>query len=205
MATRTSKPRDKGYSVQPGSPHQFESNSKLGVTTMAKASGRKIAEQREELRNSLWPNVTDAELWHRSTSDGWLTVPRALPLVLRIMDMLAEKGKPVSPTYLDLWCRTYDNSFVIASKPREMAFYAGFTGERAQHTWATRIRQLAKLEFIRVSAGASGSEHYILILNPFHIIQKHIIEGKLNQAVVNTLKDRMIEIGAGDLEFDLES
>ena len=172
---------------------------------MAKASGRKIAEQREELRNSLWPNVTEAELWHRSTSDGWLTVPRALPLVLRIMDMLAEKGKPVSPTYLDLWCRTFDNSFVIASKPREMAFYAGFTGERAQHTWATRIRQLSELEFIRIAAGASGPAHYILILNPFHIIQKHIKADRLNQAVVNTLRDRMIEIGADDLQIDIQA
>lgn len=52
-----------------------------------------------------------------------------MALLLRIMDMLAPNGKPVSATHFDLWCRTYDDSFVIVSKAREMAYFAGFTGE----------------------------------------------------------------------------
>ena len=108
------------------------------------------------MRNALWPDVDRNQLWHRKTSDGWVTLPRAFPLILRIMDILAPNGKPVSSTYLDLWCRTFDDSFVVASKPRDMAFYAGFTGERAQHTWITRVRQLAELGFIRTAEGSTG-------------------------------------------------
>ena len=161
-----------------------------------------IQNKKLQLRKTLWPDVPDEDLWHRKTSNGWLTLPRAFPLILRIMDVLADKGKPVSPTYLDLWCRTYDDSFVVASKPQEMAFYAGFTGQRAQHTWAERIRQLTKLGFIRLGKGATGPAHYVLILNPFRVIKGHIDAGLVNAAFENTLTERMIEIGAGDLDYE---
>ena len=144
------------------------------------ARKKKLEEKKLKLRATLWPDISDDDLWNRKTSDGWLTLPRIFPLLLRIMDTLADKGKPVSPTYLDLWCRTYDDSFVVASKPQEMAFYAGFTGQRAQHTWTARIRQIVDLGFIRVASGASGSVHYILILNPFHAIKQHIADGNVN-------------------------
>ena len=96
---------------------------------------RKITKQKLSIRQSVWPDLDQNVLWHWKKTDGWLNIPRAMPLILRIMDMVAPKGKPVSQTYLDLWCRTFDDSFVIASKPREMAFYSGFTGERAERTW----------------------------------------------------------------------
>lgn len=163
---------------------------------------KKIAEQQEKLRDSLWPNLAAQELWHHDRSDGWLNVPRALPIVLRIMDMLADKGKPVSATYLDLWCRTFNNSFVIASHPREMAYFSGFTGERAEHTWRTRIRKLVDLGFIRTAEGATGKEHYILILNPFRVILGHIKKKRVNKAAENTLRQRMIEVRANDLDSD---
>lgn len=159
-----------------------------------------VKKKKLKLRATLWPDVSEDELWDRRSSDGWLTLPRAFPIVLRIMDVLAEKGKPVSSAYLDLWCRTYDDSFVVASKPQEMAFYAGFTGQRAQHTWTARIRQLADLGFIRLANGASGPVHYILILNPYHVLKQHIKDGKVGAAFENTLTERMIEIGAHDLD-----
>ena len=161
---------------------------------------KSVQKKKLRMRATLWPDVRDEELWHRLTSVGWLTLPRAFPIILRIMDVLAEKGKPVSSTYLDLWCRTYDDSFVVASRPQEMAFYAGFTGQRAQHTWTARVRQLAELGFIRLANGATGPAHYILILNPFRVIKQHIDAGRISAAFENTLTERMIEIGAGDLD-----
>lgn len=160
----------------------------------------KIADQKMQLRQSLWPDINNEELWLRKKSKGWLTVPRVMPLLLRIMDMLAPKGKPVSATYLDLWCRTYDDSFVVASKPREMAYFAGFTGDRAQHTWATRIRQLEALGFIKFKEGANGPVNYVLLLNPFRIVRQHIDSGALRGDAANALRARMIEIGATDLD-----
>lgn len=159
----------------------------------------KIARQKLALRQSLWPKLDDKKLWMRERSDGWLSVPRALPLLLQVMDNLS-KGKPVSSTYFDLWCRTYDDSFVVANKAREMAFFSGFTGERAERTWASRMRILAELGFIDIAEGPNGAISYVLIFDPYQVVQKHFEAGSINLATYNALKQRMIEIGAQDLD-----
>ena len=161
-------------------------------------SSNKIADRRCQLRQKLWPDVGNDDLWDRKTSKGWLSVPRTMPIILRTMDMLAPKGKPVSATYLDLWCRTYDDSFVTVSKPREMAYFAGFTGERAHHTWVSRVRQLQELGFIQYKGGASGPVNYVLLLNPYRVIQKHVQADNLREEAANALQERMIEVGAFD-------
>lgn len=158
----------------------------------------KIARQKLAMRSGLWPELDDDRLWQREKSDGWLSIPRAMPLLLQIMDALS-KGKPVSSTYLDLWCRTYDDSFVIANKDREMAFFSGFTGERAVRTWASRMRILKDLGFIDIKDGPNGPISYILIFNPYLVVRDHYKAGRVNEAFFNALGQRMIEIGAQDL------
>jgi len=172
------------------------------MTKMAEGSKKtrsKVARQKLSLRSSLWPELDEKALWDRSKVDGWLSVPRSLPLLMQIMDNLS-KGKPVSSTYFDLWCRTYDDSFVIANKAREMAFFSGYTGERAERTWATRMNILNDLGFIDIKEGPNGPISYVLIYNPYLVVQRHQKEGKINAATFNALKQRMIEIGALDLE-----
>ena len=159
----------------------------------------KIARQKLALRASLWPGLNENLLWMREHSDGWLSVPRAMPLIMQIMDQLS-KGRPVSSVYFDLWCRTYDDSFIVANKPREMAFYSGFSGERAERTWAGRMRTLADLDFINIADGPSGAISYVLIYNPYHVIRRHFDSGRIATATYNALKQRMIEIGAQDLD-----
>ena len=154
------------------------------------------------MRKSLWPDLKEDELWNRSTSVGWLSVPRAMPLLSWAMDALVPKGKPVAATYLDLWCRTYDNSFVVASNPFDMAFCSGFSGERGRHTWTARIHQLEALGFILTKLGPSGSVNYVLLKNPFHVIRCHIDENKLSSQVANALLARMAEVGATDLDHE---
>ena len=63
-----------------------------------------------------------------------------------------------------------------------------------------RIRQLVDLGFILTSEGASGPAHYILILNPYHVLKRHIDNGNIQPAFANALAERMIEIGADDLD-----
>lgn len=159
----------------------------------------KIARQKIRMRASLWPGLDESQLWIREKSDGWLSVPRPMPLLLQIMDCLS-KGKPISSTYLDLWCRTYDDSFVIANKDREMAFYSGFTGERAVRTWTTRMHILKDLGFIDVKEGPNGPISYILIFNPYLVVRQHHEAGSVNAAFFNSMTQRMIEIGAQDLD-----
>ena len=166
---------------------------------MTKRSRSKVARQKLALRESLWPNVSKESLWDRAISDGWLSIPRALPILNQIMDNLS-KGKPVSSTYLDLWCRTFDDSFVIANKSREMAFFSGFNGERAERTWASRVRTLEELGFIMVEEGPNGAISYILILNPYKVVKELHEKGMIPANLYNALMQRMIEIGAEDIE-----
>lgn len=132
-----------------------------------------MAKRQLELRQSLWPEVTDDWLWSRHTHDGFTSLPKGMPLILTIMDDLS-KGQPVSSTYLELWCRTFDESFVTLSKPRDMAFHAGFDGQRAERTWRARLDILSKLHFIELKEGASGPASYALIYDPYKIIKWHV-------------------------------
>lgn len=163
----------------------------------------KIQKQKLAMRAKLWPELDERQLWLRANTDGWLTVPRSLPLILRIMDMLAPKGKPVSQTYLDLWCRTFDDGFVVVNDPRAMAYYSGFSGERAESTWKTRIQILKELGFIDIKGGASGPINYILINNPYHVIKRQYDAENVREDAYNALSSRAIEIRANDLE-DIE-
>jgi hypothetical protein len=114
---------------------------------------------------------------------------------MSIMDDLA--GQPVSATYLDLWTRAYDESFVTLSKPREMAFHAGFVSQRAERTWKLKLKALHKLHFIDLKSGPSGPESYALIWNPYLVIKRHH-ERKppgLREDKYNALAVRALEIG----------
>lgn len=160
---------------------------------------RMIIRKKIKLRQKLWPELTSPMVWDRQTSDGWLSVPRSMPLLMRIMDSLS-KGKPVSSAYLDLWCRTYDDAFVIAGNEREMAFFSGFTGERAVRTWSSRIAILKKLGFIDVKEGPSGPISYILMFNPYHVVHKLYEDNRIDPILYRSLEQRAMEIGAQDLE-----
>ncbi len=157
---------------------------------------RKIAKRQLELRNRLWPDVPQDLLWTRQTHNGFTTLPKAMPLMLSMMDDLA-KGQPVSGTYLELWCRTFDENFVTLSKPREIAFHSGFTGQRAERTWRGRLNILADLSFIRLSEGPSGPASYALVLNPYKVMQLHHQQKTPGLRVdkFNALMERAADIG----------
>jgi hypothetical protein len=162
-----------------------------------------MAKRQLDLREALWPEATDAWLWSRHTHDGFTTIPKGMPLILSIMDDMAT-GQPVSSTYLELWCRTYDECFVTLSKPREMAFHAGFDGQRAERTWRGRLDILHKLHFIDLKEGPSGPASYALIYNPYKIIQWHVQQNAKNVPVrkdkFNALLERASEIGDESLK-----
>src|SRR6266404_3346450 len=161
----------------------------------------KIAAKQLHLRNKLWPNIGDDKLWLRRVRTGFTTVPRTMPLLMEIMDSLS-KGKPVSAAYLDLWCRAYDECFVTLNKPREMAFHAGYSGQRAEQTWTERIRILVVLKFIEVKPGPSGELSYAIILNPYHVVKYHYKTETpgMREDLFNALLQRANEIGADDLD-----
>jgi hypothetical protein len=122
----------------------------MTTTRATKAIVEKYLAQRE----LLWPGA-EPQLSHRLANKGFATIPKTMPHILQIMDDLSN-GKPLSSTYLGLWCETWDNSMVNVSKHQEMAHAAGFTGQRAVYTWSGRVQLLQELRFIDIKPGKSG-------------------------------------------------
>ncbi len=160
---------------------------------------QKISSNTLKLRQELWPKLDEKDLWLRNIQQGYTTIPRPMPMILRIMDGLSN-GKPVSATYFALWCRVWDECLVTITNPREMAFEVGFTGQRSESTWASRMKILVELGFINAKPGASGDYNYVLIWNPLKVIKKLNAAGEVQQQKYTALLDRTHNVGANDLD-----
>lgn len=139
-------------------------------------------------------------LWDRQERDGFATVPRLMPLMMSIMDDLSGKGFPVGQTYFEMWCRQYDELFITLNRPEEMAFHAGFSGQRALRTWKDRLKRLEGIGFLGIKEGPLGSFSYAIFYNPYHVIKRHYIAKKVQEAKWQALVVRANEIGAFDLD-----
>ena len=62
------------------------------------------------------------------------------------------------------------------------------------------MRILRELDFIDVQEGPNGPLSYVLIWNPYLVIKQHEAAKRLDRKTFNALRERMIEIGAGDLQ-----
>lgn len=169
------------------------------------AKSATISRKEVRRRGHLWQDLNPDALWNRKVQHGFATIPRNLGLIMTIIDDLT-KGKPASPTYLELWCRAKDEMFLSLTHKESLAFHSGFTGQRAARTWAERMKSLQELGFIDIRPGASGPLTYALIWNPYHVIHRlwDVSTPGLTEAKYNALIDRSGEIGADDwLEGDL--
>jgi hypothetical protein len=164
------------------------------------AKTRSILKRQLEARAKIWPDITNLMLWDRTERDGFSTIPRAMPLIMNIMDGLSDKGFPVGQTYLEMWCRLYDELFLTLNRPEEMAFYAGFTGQRAVRTWRDRVNRLAALGFIDLKSGPLGDMSYAVFFNPYHVIKRAYLKGDVPEDKYRALVIRTNEIGAFDLD-----
>jgi hypothetical protein len=161
---------------------------------------RTILKRQLETREKLWPGVGNDRLWYRRERDGFVTIPRLMPLIMDIMDDLSGKGFPVGRTYLEMWSRLFDEGFLTLNRPEEMAFHAGFAGQRALRTWKDRVKKLAVLGFIDVKPGPLGELSYALFWNPYHVLRTHNAAGKIQEAKWRALVVRANEIGATDID-----
>ena len=165
----------------------------------SKRAGSAIRLKTMALRDHLWPGY-DMWLWDRNAHKGFATIPKTMPLILKIMDEMT-KGAPVSSTYLGLWCSTWDNSFVTLSKPGDLAIASGFGGQRGEHTWLGRVKKLQELGFIAIKAGKSGPMSHVLIFNPHWVIRYHHDHKTpgLTEASYTALIELALEVGANDM------
>jgi hypothetical protein len=161
----------------------------------------RMKERRIALRKELWPDFDFDLLWDRTQNDGYTTMPRPLLLISKIMDYLAPEAKPVSKTYLSLWCRVPDEMLIAIRNENDMAFEAGFSGQRAVTGWRSRMKILVELGFIEVNITSTGNYQYVLILNPYRVIKKFKEKNKIPKYLYVALLARAQEVGAdGDLK-----
>jgi hypothetical protein len=172
----------------------------LSAIGSAQFKRQKIAARKIALRKQLWPDLDEARLWSRKNAKGFTTIPRTLGLFMRAMDEMAQER--VSQVYFDLWCRAPDEMFLALDKPQDMAFSAGFSGERAVQSWSKRIDKLAELGFIRLADGSTGKRGHCVILSPYVVLKEN--RGKISRELLNTLLARAQEIGAEELDEPAE-
>lgn len=164
------------------------------------SAAKKISKGQEKanaLRESCWPDLNPEKVWNRKLHDGFATIPRTMPLIMNVIDVLT-KNKPAGRVYFVLWCRTFDQAFLVIDNPVTLADEAGFTGERALSTWKDRMRALVDLGFIDAKEGPTGAFHYVLLLNPHKAVWP--LQNKIQEGMFRQLQVRAIEIGAKDME-----
>lgn len=144
----------------------------------------------DSLRKRMWPAVEERVLWMSTKRVGYAQIPRGLTIVNRILDS-ASTGKPVSSTYLALWCRLFDGAVVKIESQQAAAFEAGFSGPRALSTWKSRMKILEGLGFIQSASGSSGEYTYILMLDPYRRIME--LKQKNELAVVEADYNSLLE------------
>jgi hypothetical protein len=150
--------------------------------------------RRLKLRDELWPDVAEDQLWDRTSFTGFTTIPRTIPLILRIIDSLDKKT--AGRVYLDLWCRAFDDYVVEVRDEYEAAFASGYEGQRAIRTWRERLDVLERLGFIRTTKTPHGAYRYVLILEPHQVIADLQAKGKLSEEASLVLKAQLLSIGA---------
>jgi hypothetical protein len=160
-----------------------------------KARASKMEKRALAMRQELWPALSEDFLWDRNKAAGFTTMPRTMAYLMNIIDSLT-KGQPAGKTYLTVWCRLFYPGIVELGTEKQMAFEAGFSGERAVDTWRKRMRHLKRFGFIDYKAGSDHDFQWVLVFNPHHVVQRlEKVQGRLKAA----WKERAIEVGAKDL------
>lgn len=163
-----------------------------------------IANRYLQIRQQLWPGA-ESSLWDRNAHKGFASIPKTMPIILKIIDEMT-KNNPASATYLSLWCSTWDNAYVTLSKSRDLAHASGFSGQRAEYVWGTRMKLLQELKFIDIKPGKSGPMGHAIIWNPHWVIRWHY-ENKtgtgMQESSYTALVEWGLEMGCKDIGLEV--
>ncbi|UNY41709.1 hypothetical protein [Burkholderia seminalis] len=166
----------------------------------ASARRLKMAERAQQLQDLHFPGIDDVWLWHRKRNDGFITIPRTLPIVMQAVDAQS-KGQPAGHTLFCLWARSPDHPVLSIDNTSTFAAEAGFVGERAVDTWRRRMKRLRDLNFIQTKPGASGEFHYVLLLNPNAVMEWMRSTGLVQNDLYSRFVERAVDVGAfGEIE-----
>lgn len=131
-----------------------------------------IADSENKLRDTLWPDAPE-RLWAHKASGGFVTTPKTMPYVCRILDEMS-KDHPLGPTYEALWSYTWgNNAFLRFNKPDDVTYAAGFSGQRGRRTLLERMRRLELLGFIETQPNGNEPLGFIFLPNPHAVLFAH--------------------------------
>lgn len=178
---------------------------------MATPKGKSIRTKDVELRDTFWPDAEE-RIWDRSRYDGYTTVPKTMPMLMRALDELS-KGKPLGATYFALWCATWDNGFVRLGRTPDLAYASGFTGLRGTRGWQERLKLLEAFGFVEIHPTGDQKFGLAFLPNPNVVLlrlwarkRQHTsgpIEpaglAGLQDATVSAFLERAIDVGANDV------
>lgn len=137
---------------------------------MAAAKNTTITEGELALRDNVFPDAAN-RLWEKTRDQGFITIPKTMPFIVRILNEMSAKGKPLGDIYQILWTYTWNNNgFVRLGNMADLAFVAGFKGERGERTLRERLRELEKLGFVELKAHGSNPTGFAFIPNPHPVI-----------------------------------
>ncbi len=182
---------------------------------MATQRGKAIRDRDHSLRDSLFEDAQE-RLWDRHKFHGFATIPKTLPYICRILDELS-KGQPLASTYLALWCATWDDAFIKLGRTPDIAFAAGFSGQRGVRTFHDRVRKLAELGFVEVAPSGAHALGLAYLPNPHLQIMRlyaakisptgepnlKIMAAGMQAATYNAFIERAQEIDCTDIKAEL--
>jgi hypothetical protein len=178
---------------------------------MATMRGKAIRTKDIELRDSHFEDAS-TRVWDRSRQDGYATVPKTMPLLMRALDELS-KGKPLGQTYFALWCATWDNGFIRFARSTDLAYASGFTGPRGIRGWQERVKLLEAFGFVETVPSGGDKLGLAFLPNP-NVVLVDLWAKKRNQApgpydppglaglqdaTMSAFLERSIDVGAKDV------
>jgi len=178
---------------------------------MATQKGKAVRSKDVELRDTYFEDAAE-RLWDRGKHDGYATVPKTMPLIMRAQDELS-KGKPLGQTYFALFCATWDNGFVRLARSIDLPYASGFTGGRGVRVWQERMKLLESFGFVEIQASGDQKFGLAFLPNP-NIVLLNLWErkkaqgtgpydppglGGLQEATMSAFLERAIDVGANDV------
>jgi hypothetical protein len=166
----------------------------LATMSPTKPKRNRQAKKRQTIRESLWPESEDT-FWNRTKNKGFTTIPRVMPLIMRLIDELGDKKRP-SAVYLELWARVFDEGLVSIQNEKEFAFAAGYNGTRAERSMRERLLILVEQGFIKAKRDGLVEYGHILIVNPLQVCVDLNAANKVSEQWWSAFVRRTTEVGA---------
>lgn len=172
-------------------------DAKSPALSLVKSRRGSAADKRQRTRDSLWPEAQKM-VWSRKTDVGFCSLPRTLPLVMSLINLLSPKGKgDASRVYQELWFHDFDLGFIDIGDERVHAFAAGYsTPNRGVRSWSERMAVLEDLGFIKTKPQGSQRIGYVLLVHPHDVVELLRQKGDVPDEWYGAFTKRVEETGA---------